>query len=211
MKSLRVDRILLLALWGALVATFCDGVHVHTETLSYPDPLWFGQAWWVFPLFFVAFALLAVTYQFLVAAPWLKLPREYSASSGELVPFVEALVIFVLVYVLSGFGNYDPAFLGVFFLVTFVLRWLVAPERGFLLLVAVALALAGMFTEGTLHQFGLVSYRQPEIYGVPWWLGGVYLHGAFLLREGMRFLVFSGSSDISGVGFGDGERRRGSL
>jgi len=193
-KSLRVDRILLLALWGALVATFCDGVHVHTETLSYPDPLWFGQAWWVFPLFFVAFALLAVTYQFLVAAPWLKLPREYSASSGELVPFVEALVVFVLVYVLSGFGNHDPFFLGIFFLVAFVLRWLGGPDRSFLLLIAVLLAIAGILVEGTLHQFGLVSYRQPEIYGVPWWLGGVYLHGAFLLREGMRFLVFRPSA-----------------
>ena len=51
------------------------------------------------------------------------------------------------------------------------------------------LAVAGILVEGTLHQFGLVSYREPEIYGVPWWLGGVYLHGAFLLREGMRFLV----------------------
>ena len=204
-------RVGLLALLGALVATFCDAIHVYTKTLSYPDPLWFGQAWWVFPLFFVAFALLAVTYHVLVAAPWLKLPREYSASSGEVMPFIEALVVFVLVYVLSGFGNHDPIFLGIFFLVTFVLRWLAAPDRGFLLLVAVLLAVAGILTEGTLHQFGLVAYREPEIYGVPWWLGGVYLHGAFLLREGMRFLVFSGSSDFSGVGIWDGERRRGGL
>ncbi|HRV70209.1 MAG TPA: hypothetical protein P5108_12235 [Marmoricola sp.] len=211
MKSSQPGRILLLALLGALVATFCDAIHVHTKTLSYPNPFWFGQAWWVFPLFFVAFALLAVTYHVLVAAPWLKLPREYSASSGEVMPFIEALVVFVLVYVLSGFGNHDPIFLGIFFLVTFVLRWLAAPDRGFLLLVAVLLAVAGILTEGTLHQFGLVAYREPEIYGVPWWLGGVYLHGAFLLREGMRFLVFSGSSDFSGVGIWDGERRRGGL
>ena len=119
MKSSQPGRILLLALLGALVATFCDAIHVHTKTLSYPNPFWFGQAWWVFPLFFVAFALLAVTYHVLVAAPWLKLPREYSASSGEVMPFIEALVVFVLVYVLSGFGNHDPIFLGIFFLVTF--------------------------------------------------------------------------------------------
>lgn len=132
---------------------------------------------------------MALVYLWLVRAPWLALDRTKSGSAGSLRGMVEAFVLFAFVYVLSGFGNAEPAFLAVFFLATFVARWAVAEERGFLLVVAVLLAIGGMVGEGLLAEFDLVAYREPEIFHVPWWLGGLYMHGAFALREGMRFMA----------------------
>ena len=46
-----------LALLGGLLCFFCDGVHVHTGTLSYTFPVVGApvpQAWFVFPLFVFA-------------------------------------------------------------------------------------------------------------------------------------------------------------
>jgi hypothetical protein len=33
---------------------------------------------------------------------------------------------------------------------------------------------------------GDVAYRAPEIFHVPWWLGGLYLHGAFVVLQIVR-------------------------
>ena len=54
MKS-KLIKFLPFALLGAIVATICDANHVFTGALSYPKPFLFGQAWFVFPGFVVAF------------------------------------------------------------------------------------------------------------------------------------------------------------
>ena len=43
----------------------------------------------------------------------------------------------------------------------------------------------------SLGSLAMVAYREAEIFHVPWWLGGLYAHGAFALRESMRALVLS--------------------
>lgn len=55
--NLKTSRFISLALIGAVVATLCDANHVYTMTLSYPAPILAGQAWWVFPGFFLAFQM----------------------------------------------------------------------------------------------------------------------------------------------------------
>ena len=61
-RTTQFSGIFILALLAAIVATFCDAIHVYTQTLSYPNPLFFHQAWWVFPGFFIAFAFMAFSY-----------------------------------------------------------------------------------------------------------------------------------------------------
>lgn len=97
---------------------------------------------------------------------------------------------FLLAYLLSGFGNRDPLLLSIVFYGSFLIRLAVSYERGFLLLVAALMAVGGVVGEGLLNRFGLVQYRAPEIFGVPFWLGGLYMHGAFALREGVRYFCF---------------------
>jgi hypothetical protein len=185
---------ILFALLGAFVATVCDGFHVHTRTLAYPDPFLFGQAWWVFPGFVLAFLFMAYAYSLIVVRLPVAIPAQKSTSKGNARDLVEACTAFALVYLLSGFGNFEPVLLSVIFYGTFVVRWLFSYDRLWLLLLAVAMAVVGMFVEGLYAAAGLMTYRYVDIFYVPFWLGGLYVHGAFALREGMRYFVYDSKS-----------------
>ena len=178
--------VVILALIGAAVATLCDGIHVYTGTLAYPEHNWFGQPWWVFPNFFVVFVAMALVYRLLSGV----MPgTAASTRPGDLRAFIETLTLFALVYILSGFGNRDPLALCLVFYISFALRWLVTYDRGFMLVLSVLMAIGGMVGEGLLTKMDMVHYREPDIFGVPWWLGGLYMHGAFALREGYRCFI----------------------
>ncbi|ABW67015.1 DUF2878 family protein [Desulfosudis oleivorans] len=179
-----------LALLAASLATFCDAIHVHTHTLAYPDPWLFGQAFWVLPGFFVTFMTMSVGYFWMAPALPKALPTGKSTSAGAIGPCVEALISFGMVYLLSGFGNREPVLLSAIFYGVFALRLTFTYEKGFLLVLALILAVAGMFAEGLISAMGQVNYREPEIFHVPFWLGALYMHGAFALREGMRCFVY---------------------
>lgn len=178
------------ALLGALLATLCDRVHVYTQTLSYPEPFLFGQAWWVFPGFMMTFLLMQYTCLFLVNRLPPGIPARKSVSKGNVREFTETVMIFALVYLLSGFGNNEPFILSIIFYGTFVVRWLFSYDRLWLFILAVLMAVGGMIAEGLLSAAGMVTYHYVDVFYVPFWLGGLYLHGAFALREGMRFFVY---------------------
>lgn len=182
--------ILLLALTGAMLTTFCDGVHVHTQTLSYPNPFLFGQAVWVFPGFVLAFLVMEMSYLLVVKRLPAGMSIRQSVSKGNVRDMIEAVVIFALIYLLSGFGNFEPVFLSVIFYGTFAVRWMFSYDRLWLLLLAVLMAIGGMFAEGALAAMGLVTYRYMDVFHVPFWLGGLYVHGAFALREGLRLFIY---------------------
>lgn len=55
---------------------------------------------------------------------------------------------------------------------------------------AVIMGIGGMLAEGLMSHFGQVTYRHVDFFYVPFWLGGLYMHGAFALRESMRFFVY---------------------
>jgi hypothetical protein len=182
--------LVLFALSGAVLTTFCDGVHVHTQTLSYPDPFMFGQAWWVYPGFVMAFLCMESCYIFVVDHLPAGFSTQKSISPGNARDFIEAVIIFAFIYLLSGFGNFDPVFLSIIFYGTFAARWLFSYDRLWLLLFSVLMAIGGMSGEGILSAAGLVTYRHVDVFYVPFWLGGLYLHGAFALREGLRFFIY---------------------
>lgn len=186
-----------LALLGAAVATFCDAMHVHTQTLSYPQPYMFGQAVFVFPGFFGAFLIMGGAYRLLVRYLPRAVARAVSTSPGDQRELTESLVSFALVYLLSAFGNREPVLLSYLFYATALLRLTVTSERGFMTLLALILALFGILAEGTMTVLDLVRYREPEIYGVPVWLGGLYMHGAFALRAGMRWFVYREAGPVA--------------
>lgn len=182
--------ILTLALLAAIVATLCDANHVFTQTLSYPNPLFFKQAWWVFPAFFTAFLFMAINYLYVSRILSQKLDIKLSTAHGSWRSLSKDLIAFACAYLLSGFGNFHPVLLCFIFYLTFIIRLSFTYERAWLCILAILLAIGGMFFEGLLAEFGLVKYRHADIFNVPYWLGGVYMHGAFALRSGMRALVY---------------------
>jgi hypothetical protein len=191
MRNINTIGVVLLALLGAAMATFCDGVHVHTQALSYPNPFWFGQAWWVYPGFVLAFLFMECAYLFVVKILPAGIFTKESVSRGNVRELIETSITFILIYLLSGYGNLDPVFLSVIFYATFVVRWLFSYDRAWLLLLAVSMAIGGMFAEGVLAAAGLVAYRHVDIFYVPFWLGGLYVHGAFAIRAGLRVFVYN--------------------
>jgi len=132
---------LLFALTGAVLTTFCDGVHVHTQTLTYPNPFLFGQAVWVFPGFVLAFLVMEMSYLLVVKRLPDGVSIRQSISKGNVRDLVESIVVFALVYLLSGFGNFEPVFLSVIFYGTFAVRWMLTYDRLWLLLLAVLMAI----------------------------------------------------------------------
>ena len=189
MKS-NLIKLLPFALLGAMVATICDANHVFTEALSYPNPFLFGQASFVFPGFVIAFLFMGFNYLFAPSFFPKAVSNTQSTSAGSLTVFVESLLLFMMVYLVSGFGNHEPKLLAIIFYVSFLIRLAFTYERMFILLFAIILGIGGMVVEGAMTQFDLVHYREPEVFGVPYWLGGVYMHGALALREGMRYFVY---------------------
>lgn len=185
-----ISRVIPFAILGAIIASLCDANHVLTGTLSYPQPFILGQGWFVFPGFFFAFTVMAINYHYTTKLFPSSLSRESSFSAGNAAPFVEALLFFMVVYLMSGFGNHYSALLSVIFFIGFFIRLLFTYDKGFIFLFAVLLGVGGMLVEGAMTKFDLVHYREPEIFGVPYWLGGVYMHGALALREGMRVFVY---------------------
>jgi len=189
-KSL-LFRFLSFAIISAIVCTICDANHIHTQTLSYTYPFLLGQAWFVFPGFVVTFMVMAVVYNTLIKAFPKQIAHIESGSSGSRPAFVENMIFFMMVYLMSGFGNHEPDLLSFIFYVSFFIRLAYTYDRTFLFIVAIILCIGGMIGEGMLGQFDLGHYREPEIFGVPYWLGGVYMHGALALRAGMRYLVYT--------------------
>lgn len=185
-----LKKLLIFSTVGAIAATLCDLNHVYTGTLSYPQPFFFNQAWWVFLGFVIGFFTMAVGYYSVTSF----LPKhliQYSTTFNNANVMIENLIMFMMVYLASGFGNHHPVLLSIIFYSTFLIRFLFTYERAFIFPLAIMLAISGMAVEGFITQLDLVHYRQPEIFGVPFWLGGVYMHGALCLREGMRFFVYN--------------------
>jgi hypothetical protein len=188
--NINTSVMFILALLAAIVATLCDANHVFTQTLSYPSPLFLNQAWWVFPAFFLAFLFMAINY--LVVSNLLRnyIQLQQSTSHGSYQNLATDLTYFMLAYLLSGFGNFHPTLLCIIFYGIFFIRCIFEYEKAWLLILAMLLALGGMFFEGLLAEFNLVKYRVEDIFNVPYWLGGVYMIGAFALRSAMRALVY---------------------
>lgn len=186
----------ILVLLAAVIATLCDKVHVLTKTIVYPPPTIDGQGWWVFPGFVIAFSIMVITYLMLNRYLPENIKRYYSTTPGTPSALVESFLLFVLVYVLSGFASTSPLFLNGFFYVTFLFRLAVTRDRAFIFIFSCLLAVGGCLVEGVLSMNGLIQYSRADFFYVPAWLPGLYLHGSFALREGARIFIFRKNDEI---------------
>ena len=182
------QRLLSLALLGALTASAGDALHALTGTLMYPNPAIGLQASWVFPGFLLAFLAMGLGYWFL--APRLGSRSLFSRQPGNSQALAENLSFFFALYALSAFAHDYPRLLALLLYGLFLVRLRFSYDRIWLALLGSLLGVCGMFVEGLLGALHLVHYSHIDLFYVPYWLGGLYLHGAFALREGARFFLY---------------------
>jgi len=184
----RVGGWLGLALCLGLLGAALDQFHVQAELLSYPQSLLLDQAAWV-PL---NFAVLLTT----LLAATIPLGRIADAR-GVPVPggrrLAAGLAWFVAAYGLSGLiAPEAPAALAAAYVAVWVPRVARRPDRALLYPFGIALALAGCLVEAAEIELGWFSYADPDVIGVPFWLAGIYLHGAPLALDVARLVDGAG-------------------
>lgn len=163
-----------------LLLTLCDRFfHVSFGVLAYRDPLFTGQAWWVFPGFVFAAASMYLS------ARQLFVRHTHSATPGQAGI---SLACFVAAYAASGLFLAWPHGLLIGFVATWLLRVAFSRDRAVTFVFGLILAVMGCLIEGLLMLSGDVAYSAPEIFHVPWWLGGLYLHGAFVVLQLVRLV-----------------------
>lgn len=172
---------------GSLMCTLCDQVHVRTGVLAYRAPAVAGQAAWV-PLVFILAAVAGLAQWSVLARFDPAVRRDLAAGPKDRWGTREALyavVWMVLVYGSSGFVQGTPRAAFAVYVALFMLRaWsLRAPG---VVTHALAFAVGGTAFEAALSSTGAFWYTRPEMFGVPVWLPGLYLHGAFVARAVMR-------------------------
>jgi hypothetical protein len=163
-----------LAVCLGLLGAACDQFHVQSELLSYPDPWLWDQAAWVSVNFAVLLTgLVAVTIPVGRVAAARNLPEP---GAGTLVA---DFAWFVGAYGISALVAPDqPGLLAVAYVAVWLPRIALRPERALLYPYGVALALTGCLVEAAEIELGWFSYANPDVIGVPFWLAGIYLHGA---------------------------------
>jgi hypothetical protein len=158
---------------GGLCGVFLDQIHVQFGVLAYRSPVFFSQAWWVFPLFGTAtVALLSIANLF-----W-----EFFSRRGALQVPPAAIpidfLIFVGVYFSTGLFRETPYLLAIsLFMLWFVYLFLL-PNRRLQIAFAVFLALGGTLFEAGFSATGVFWYHSPDFLGVPAWLPCLYLFAA---------------------------------
>jgi hypothetical protein len=174
---------LIVFLFGALVGTALDHLHVLGGVLDYPHVFFWGAAWWVWPLF--GSATLALLW------PWRLQFRGQAARWKSAWPGAAYVVAFAVAYETSVVLQQQP----VLALAVFVLAWLPFAVRigRRLAFYSVLSALGGVVTESALVHIDAFHYRAPGLMGplaVPIWLPGLYLWACLAVR-GIDLAFFS--------------------
>ncbi|MGH7285530.1 MAG: hypothetical protein ACRELY_28750 [Polyangiaceae bacterium] len=168
----RVTRWILVALVGAAICTLGDHLHATHGVLTYAHVAFWNQAWWVFPLFFVA-SLAAVfgarvTRKMFRAAPLAPNDARRIAADG---------IAFATAYAMTSF-THEAANATLAVLVAFWIARMLAGAPRWLVVLSLANAALGPLVEAAISSTGAFTYDHPDFMLVARWLPGIYLHVA---------------------------------
>jgi hypothetical protein len=165
-----------IAVAGAIVCTVCDHLHVINDVLVYPRAAFWDEAWWV-PLLFATASVVIVANARVVR----------NAMKGDALPAPSATrivgggIAFVTAYAFTAYGATLPNVVALVLLGFWLARALTAPP--WVVVYSILVAIGGSAFEGTWSKLGFFHYVHPDVYGVPRWLPGIYLHVAFLTAD----------------------------
>ncbi len=180
-------RLAALFVLGGLGGALCDQIHVQGGVLAYAQPVLFGQSWWVAPLFGIATLIMYV-------ATWVWVSCSERAQPGPITHRQLALhsLWFVAAYLASALLQGQPKLLALVYLLLFLRRLLGRRDAVWQVANGVGLAIGGTTSEALLAATGVFHYNHPDLWTVPLWLPGVYLHGAPLAMAVLRRLRQAG-------------------
>jgi hypothetical protein len=172
-----------LALLGATLGAALDGIHTHTGTTSYPNPVIFGMAWWVPPLFAAAAVSIGI------ARPmWERiLERRTPTPPAWSVGF--GMAMFVVAYALSGTMPGGWSARSLVLAVIFAVVWAVCDRTALGVFLAVATAFLGTSIEIALVRLDLFTYLHPNLSVVAGWLPWLYASAAIAVGGLGKWLV----------------------
>jgi hypothetical protein len=162
-----VPRIALVALISAVVGTLLDRIQTYFGVLEYARPCFCGEACLV-PLIMAGAGIA------MVVTPSLFRMLFGQAPDGTLVAVVIGSVDLVAAYIASGLFQGFPVALTVGYAVFAVFR-LSRDPRPARVATAVTALVVGMLAELGLTQIGFFTYLHPNILGMPYWIGALYV------------------------------------
>lgn len=173
---------LVLFLFGGLLISLGDRVHLAFGVLTQEDSSFFGQAWWVLPTFGVLSVLLYDGFR-LTRSRLGEPPRDASLKSSAV-----ACALFLAAYASTGPLDAWGPWLAALLTALWVPR-VVARRSKTALIFSLLLALLGPLAEALQASTGRFAYDHPDLGQVPSWLFAIYLHGALAVHEVEGFIA----------------------
>jgi len=190
-----IQATFILFLFGAILGTFGDWLHVASETLGYPNPLFplpgTGQPIWVPFLFGGATLLIGLSH------PWVDQWLGYSRVKRGWISISTGIALFLALYGASGFLPMDTGGAkDLVLLSSALLIWFSLDRTWQGLVLGMATGLMGTFFEMSLTHTGLFYYypTQSNFKGVPSWLPWLYLAASVTTGNFGRLLLKSKNS-----------------
>ena len=153
--------ILTLFVVGATLGTALDPIDMYSQVTHYTIP------WWLPPTF--GLAAVAMGY----VQPMLASLLGHVPPARRLWTGFAELTWLVLAYLVGGSSLASLAKVGLLLLIFLAFWWLAARSWQSLLL-SIVTGITGTLVEMILVALGLYSFVHPNIFGVPYWLPGIY-------------------------------------
>ena len=177
-RAATASRWIVAASVGGVACFVGDHGHVAAGVLAYPEVAFWGQAWWVLPLFVAASALALVGVRAVH-------PGGRDAPGDPVRQAVADGTAFLAAYGLTAAAQGHPDLL----VVALVGLWLLRVHRGMprrLAAFCLLSALVGTSWEAMWSGIGRFHYLHPDLLGVPRWLPALYLHAALVADSARR-------------------------
>lgn len=168
---------------GGLLISLGDRAHIEFGVLVQNDTSFFGQAWWVVPMFGVVSLSLLHAYR--------ALRYRFGEPMAEGRPMHAALTaaLFLLAYGSTGpFADYGVS-LALLLSGLWVVRILLHREHRSTIVLCLLIAVLGPIGEAIVATLGLFHYTNPDLGLVQSWLPAVYLHGGLVIPRVEAFFV----------------------
>lgn len=168
---------------GGLLISLGDRAHIEFGVLVQNNTSFFGQAWWVVPMFGVVSLALIVGYRAL--RDWFDEPPSSRDPKRTVVNAVLFLVAYASTGPLAEFGFS----LAMLLCGLWVVRLALHRENRATILLSLLIAVLGPIGEAIVATFGMFHYTNPDFGSVHSWLPAVYLHGGLVVPTVEGFLA----------------------
>ena len=160
---------------GGVYISLGDRSHIAFGVLSQVDTSFFGQAWWVPPMFG------AVSISLIQGLQVIRRLLGEETPERSPVRLTVAAIAFLVVYSLTGPLGGGGVPLAAVLTLLWVVRLVIWRERRSTIILCLLIAALGPLGEWIVSALGFFSYANPDLLGLPVWLPAVYLHGGLVV------------------------------